>query len=165
MSAPAPPAPAAPSAPTEVVTGLPSPCPVCGAYSLAPDASVSALLAVCDVLVVKALETLGKFLVRAERSRFRTKGTRPWHVCHTLFASTDALVDKATKGAWDVVPAMLDEHGCCGVTSLQVTTMLDDYVHDLAITGTPHRLAELRYRFTDRLGLPVYADPAVTCDG
>lgn len=135
---------------------LPSPCPVCGAYSMTQDAQASALLAVCDVLVVKALETMGKWIVRAERSRFRSLGTRPWYVAHTLWQPDDVVVTKALRGAWDVVPAMLDNHGCCDVTSRQVVAMLDSYVHDLVITGTSHTIIELAYRFTGTLGLPVY---------
>ena len=135
---------------------LPSPCPVCGAYSLTQDNQASALLAVCDVLVVKALETMGKWIVRAERSRYRGLGTRPWYVAHTLWQPTDEVVTKALRGAWDVVPAMLDNHGCCDVTSRQVAEMLDSYVHDLVITGTRHGIGELAYRFTVGLGLPVY---------
>lgn len=131
-------------------------CPVCGAFSLVPEGERSALLAVCDVLVVKALEQLGKYLVRTERARFREKGTRPWHVCHTLWPAEDKLVGKVLKGAWDVVPPLVDSHGCCGVTSLQVVEMLDEYVHDLAVTGTEHTLPELMYRFHTRLGFPVY---------
>lgn len=135
---------------------IPSQCPVCGAYSLAPEGDSSALLAVCDVLVLKALETMGKWIVRADRSRFRTLGTRPYFLAHTLWQPADETVTKALKSAWDVVPALMDGHGCCGATSRQVTTMLDSYVHDLVITGTPHCLSELAYRFTDSLGLPVY---------
>lgn len=138
---------------------VPTPCPVCGAYSLDPAGTSSALLAVCDVLTVKALESMGKYIVRAERSRFRVLGSRPFYVAHTLWRPTDQIVSKALRGAWDVVPALLDTHGCCGVTSVQVTRMLDEYVHDLAITGTPHTLGDLQYRFEDRLGLPVYRDP------
>jgi hypothetical protein len=129
-------------------------CPVCGASSLTPEREMGSLLAVCDVLVVKALEQVGRRIVRDERSRFRTLGTRPWHVVHTIWSPADGEVTKILKGAWDVVPAMLDAHGCCGVTSVQVTAMLDDYVHDLVITGTFHTLTELNYRFDSRLGLP-----------
>lgn len=139
-----------------MTAGLPSPCPVCGAYSLAPDTDRSALLAVCDVLTTKALENMGKFIVRISRERFRLLGTRPWHVAHTMWPVADEIVDKALRGAWDVVPAMLDAHGCCGITSRQVTQMLDEYVHDLAVSGTAHSVEELRYRFETRLGLPVY---------
>lgn len=133
-----------------------APCPVCGAYSLTHDTQASALLAVCDVLVIKALESMGKWICRAERSRFRALGTRPWYVAHTMWQPDDAVVDKALKGAWDVVPAMLNTHGCCDITARQVTAMLDSYVHDLVITGTAHTIEELRYRFVSRLQLPVF---------
>jgi hypothetical protein len=136
--------------------GLPSPCPVCGAYSLAPDGQQSALLAVCDVLVIKALEKMGNYIVRADRSRFRVIAQKPVHLAHTIWQPTDDIVSRATRGAWDVVPALLDMHGCCDVTSVQVTGMLNAYVHDLAITGTPHTLRELMYRFETQLGLPVF---------
>lgn len=141
---------------TDHVHKLPSPCPVCGAYSLSPDTQRSSLLAVCDVLVMKALESMGKYIIRAERSRYRTMGTRPLLIAHTIWPPTDAIVDKALKGAWDVVPALLDMHGCCGVTSRQITDMLDLYVHDLAITGTAHEIHDLTYRFETQLGLPVF---------
>lgn len=137
---------------------IPASCPVCGAYSITHEHQTSALLAVCDVLVVKALETMGKWIVRAERSRYRAKGTRPYFEVHTLWQPTDQVVSKALRGAWDVVPAMMDTHGCCDVTVRQVTEMLDSYVHDLVITGTRHDIHELAYRFSDRLGLPVYLE-------
>lgn len=132
---------------------LPSPCVCCGAYALAPAEGTIRLLAVCDVLVIKALEQMGKWIVRAERSRFRTLGTRPFHEAHTLWQPDDATVSKALRSAWDVVPALLPTHGCCDVTVRQVTDMLDSYVHDLVITGTLHTIEELDYRFSEKLGL------------
>lgn len=135
---------------------IPGPCPICGGVTLAPATQRSTLLAVCDVLVLKALEKLGNYLVRADRSRFRILGTKSPTLAHTLWTPGDPLVDKVLKGAWDVVPALLDVHGCCDITAVQVTKMLDEYVHDLAITGTTHRLPELQYRFESRLGLPVF---------
>lgn len=133
-------------------------CPVCGAYSGATLSSAPPLLAVCDVLVVRALEAVGKKIVRVERSRYNRMGTRPWHVAHTLWRPEPRMTDKALAGSWDVVPAMLDAHGCCGVTSRQVVEMLDSYVRDLTLTGTPHVLTELRYRFESVLGIPL-AEP------
>lgn len=134
---------------------IPSSCPVCGAYSLAPDRQVSTLLAVCDVLVHKALESAGKFIVRAQRSRFNQLGSRPFYMAHTLWPADDTIVTKALKNAWDVVPALIDEHGCCGVSAASITSTLDQYVHDLVVTGTPHHLEELSNRFRET-GLPVY---------
>jgi hypothetical protein len=117
--------------------------------------TASPLLAVCDVLVVRALEVAGKRIVRAERSRYRVLGTRPWHVAHTIWRPTPEHVTKSLQNAWDVVPAMLDSHGCCGVTSRQVTEMLDQYASDLLITATPHNLTDLRYRFESVLGISI----------
>lgn len=132
-----------------------SACPVCGSNSIPDENLASSLLAVCDVLVVKALETMGKWIVRADRSRFGALGQRPFYLAHTLWQPDDSICSKALKGAWDVVPAMLDEHGCCGVTSLSVVGMLDAYVHDLVITGTPHHINHLYYRFDTYLKLPI----------
>lgn len=134
---------------------LPTPCPCCGAYSLAPDARVTTLLAVCDVLVVKALETLGKYIVRAERARFNVLGDRPFCEAHTIWAAPDTLVDKALRGTWDVVPLLVQSHGVESCTGDDVVCMLGEYVHDLAVSGHPHTLDDLAYRFDTRLGLPI----------
>jgi hypothetical protein len=139
---------------------LPSECPVCGAYSLAPDSNVSVLLAVCDVLVLKALERMGNDIIRRAprgEGRHQTWGERPKYLAHTVWTPTDAMVTKGTKGAWDVVPAILENHGgCCDYDSTQVIDLLSRYVHDLAITGTEHDIDELAYRLRSRLNLPVY---------
>lgn len=130
-------------------------CPMCGSYSGTTLAQSPALLAVCDVLVVRACESVGKRIVRADRSRFaRLKGL-PWHQAHTLWEPDTNMIDKALAGAWDVVPAILVAHGCCGVTTQQVITMLDAYVRDLLVTGNRHNLDDLRYRFEAYLGVAV----------
>lgn len=133
-------------------------CPVCGSYSENSLSQAPALLAVCDVLVVRALEAVGKRIVRTERSRYSRLGNKPWHMAHTIWSPDSSMVDKGLSGSWDVIPAMLDNHGCCGVTSRQVQQMIDSYVRDLLVTGTAHRLPELRYRFEAFLGIPL-AEP------
>lgn len=133
------------------VEHLPSPCPCCGAYSLAPDVSRTVLLAVCDALVIKALDKMGNFIVRAKRGRHAVIGEEPKYLAHTYWQPSDEIVSKALRDAWDVVPAVVDQHSCCGVTSGEIARVLDDYVHDLAITGTPHTFAELVRRFEVRL--------------
>lgn len=135
---------------------VPVECPVCGGYSMTQDQQASTLLAVCDVLTIKALAQIGKWLIRAERSRTAEWGRRPIHTAHLKWQPDDNLVRQALKGAWDVVPALLGTYGCRGVTSDQVVEMLDSYVHDLAITGTMHDIHQLYYRFETRLNLPVY---------
>lgn len=130
-------------------------CPCCGTFSVL--AQPPALLAVCDVLVVRALEAVGKRIIRADRARFNQRRGRPWHEAHTIWTPDTGMIDKGLAGSWDVIPALLDNYGCCGVTSAQVQNMIDSYVRDLLVTSTPHRLDELRYRFDEFLGvsLPV----------
>lgn len=107
------------------------------------DVDATALVAVVDVLVVKALESVGKRIVRADRSRFNALRGRPFHEAHMLWPTDIITVSKATKGAWDVVPALLDNHGCPGVESGRVVTLLDAYVSQVATHGVPHRLDRL----------------------
>lgn len=103
----------------------------------------TALVAVVDVLVVKALESIGKRIVRADRARFNQLKGRPFHEAHVLWPTDIVTVGKATRGAWDVVPALLDNHGCPGVDSGRVVTLLDAYVSQLATHGAPHTLSRL----------------------
>lgn len=107
------------------------------------DVDATALVAVVDVLVVKALESVGKRIVRQDRARFNALKGRPFHEAHVLWPTDIVTVGKATKGAWDVVPALLDNHGCPGVDSGRVVTLLDAYVSQLATHGSPHTLARL----------------------
>jgi hypothetical protein len=107
------------------------------------DVDATALVAVVDVLVVKALEAVGKRIVRADRARFNALKGRPFHEAHVLWPTDVITVSKATKGAWDVVPALLDNHGCPGVESGRVMTLLDAYVTQVATHGVPHRLGRL----------------------
>lgn len=107
------------------------------------DVDATALVAVVDVLVVKALEAVGKRIVRADRARFNALKGRPFHEAHVLWPADIVTVSKATKGAWDVVPALLDNHGCPGAESGRVVTLLDAYVSQVATHGVPHRLDRL----------------------
>lgn len=107
------------------------------------DVDATALVAVVDVLVVKALEAVGKRIVRADRARFNALKGRPFHEAHILWPTDIITVRKATRGAWDVVPALLDNHGCPGVESGRVMTLLDAYVTQVATHGVPHRLDRL----------------------
>lgn len=117
------------------------------------------VIAVCDVLVVKALESMGKRLVRMDRARFKVIGDKPFHVAHTLWQADDETVVKAIKGAWDVVPVLIENHsGDCDVDPAAVAAVLNDYVHDLVITGTPHCLPELVYRFKTRMDFDMEED-------
>jgi hypothetical protein len=125
------------------------------------------LLAVCDVLVMKSLEKLGNFIVRVDRSRYRqlADSGRPAYAAHAIWPATDEMVSKALKNAWDVVPYVVDTYArtpnthLASVLPVNVITVLDRYVHDLAITGNEHDLAELAYRMRTYLRLQVWAPP------
>lgn len=130
-----------------------APCPVCGSFAQTSLRQTSSLLAVCDVLVVTFLKTFGKRIVRADRSRFGRLQGRPFYEAHTIWPQTRDHVERGLNGAWDVIPALLTQHGCCGVTVKEITACLDEYAMDLLITGTPHRMDELRYRMESRLGI------------
>lgn len=130
-----------------------APCPVCGAFNQTTLSQSSSLLAVCDVLVVSALKTFGKRIVRAKRDRFTALGNRPFYEAHCIWKQSKEHVEHGLDGAWDVIPALLSQHGCCGVTVKEVTTTLDEYVTDLLTTGTAHQTQFLKYRLESRLGI------------
>jgi hypothetical protein len=131
------------------------PCTCCGSYTGETLSTSSQILAVSDVLVVRALEAVGKRIVRAERARYQKMGARLWHEAHTVWPPPpdDSAVSRTLASAWEIVPVLLQTHGHPGATSRQVTELLDAYVRDLLITGTAHTFAELRYRFAHNLGI------------
>jgi hypothetical protein len=125
-------------------------CDCCGADRNVGDP----LVAVCDVLVIRALELVGKRIVRFDRSRYGRMGDRPWHEAHTLWQADDKAVDGGLGDAWQSVPMLTAEHGCCGADPAQVALLLDRYVRDLCATQTGHAVEELRYRLSAYLGVP-----------
>lgn len=98
------------------------------------------LLAALDGLTVKAVESVGKRLVRADRSNYRKLNGRPFTAAHTVFEADEASVRKALRGAWDQVPEIVERHGkACGVKAPQVVSALDAFVVDLCLAGRPYR--------------------------
>ena len=121
------------------------------------------LVAAADLLVIRALELVGKRIVHTDR---RTRGERAqrladeglaWHEAHTLWPADEDVVEKGLAVAWDPVALVLVEHGCCGATPDQITLLLDRYARDLLLTQTPHRVGELRLRLAAYLGVEVPA--------
>jgi hypothetical protein len=126
-------------------------CPCCGTTV---EVSALPLVAACDVLILRALERVGNRILREDRSRFGRFGDRPRYEAHTAWQADRVMIDKYLDGAWDAVPMVLAEHGCCGATPEQVTAILDRYVRDLVVTMTGHSTVELRYRLSAYLGVP-----------
>lgn len=124
-------------------------CECCGSPTVAES---DPLVAACDMLVLRALELIGKRIVRLDRSRFARIGTRPFHEAHLMWQPDDKAIDQALADAWGSVELVLSEHGCCGITVDQLTLILDRYVRDLCVTMQGHSTTELRYR------LGIYVD-------
>lgn len=109
------------------------PAPPAWSYGPAP------LVTACDVLVLKALESVGKRLVRSDRARYRVLGTRPFHEAHCLWPAPDDLVSKALRSAWDVVPSL-----CMHVPDIpNLTSVLDMYVKAVIRAQKPHDVNDL----------------------
>lgn len=109
------------------------PAPPAWSYGPAP------LVTACDVLVLKALESVGKRLVRSDRARYRVLGTRPFHEAHCLWPAPDDLVSKALRSAWDVVPSL-----CIHVPDIpNLTSVLDMYVKAVIQAQKPHDVNDL----------------------
>lgn len=102
-------------------------------------AAPTPLVAACDALVLKALESVGKRLVRYDRARYRVLGTRPFHEAHCLWPAPASLVDKALCSAWDVVPSL-----CMHVPDIpNLTSVLDMYVKAVVDSQKPHDCNDL----------------------
>ena len=119
-----------------------SACTCCG-HAVTDDLG---LVAACDVLVLRALEVVGKRIVRADRSRFNRLGAAPFHHAHLLWQPAPEMLDKALAGAWDHVPQIVDDHARADVSAVQVRLVLDRYVRDLVQGTRGHAVEELRYR-------------------
>jgi len=106
------------------------------------------VLAMCDALVMKALEKVGMYQLKADRSRFREAAGHSLASVHTLYPATDETVTKVLRGAWDVLPHLLEAHASptFATSSENVAKVLEEYVQDLAITGEAPNVTELAYR-------------------
>lgn len=104
------------------------------------------LVGACDVLVLRALELVGKRIVRADRSRFGRFGDKPFHLAHTVWQPEHEMLNKALAGAWDFVPMLVASHAPDRVSPEMVRLTLDRYVRDLVDAMRGHDVSELRYR-------------------
>lgn len=106
------------------------------------------LAAACDVLVLRALELLGKRIVRVERSRFKRLGTLAFHEAHLLWQPDRDTLDKALASAWDYLPEVIQNHARNDISPTEVRLALERYIHDLVQMKRGHSVEELRYRLS-----------------
>jgi hypothetical protein len=103
------------------------------------------LVAACDVLVLRALELVGKRIVRAERSRFGRMGDKPFHEAHVEWQPDAEMLDKSLASAWTFLPQVVSTHAMPHVSPKQVELVLDRYVRDLVQQSRGHDVQDLRY--------------------
>lgn len=113
------------------------------------------LVAVCEVLVLKALESSGRWILREERNRPKEFRGEPLHEAHTCWPPDDEqVIVKALRGAWEVLPYVIRTQVTDpdDIDIEQLMNTLDSYVHDLVFTGTEHTMENLRYRLERMFG-------------
>lgn len=104
------------------------------------------LLAACDLAVVRALELIGKRIVRNGGSNYaamRSSG-KSWHQAHAVWSPTPTQLDAALKSAWDYIPELVEQHGCCGMDARTLQEALDDYVRTLCAIRAEHSFERLQ---------------------
>ena len=75
---------------------------------------VDPLAVACEALVVRALEVLGKRIVRSSRGPHRDAyhaGERQWHEAHLDHRPSPSHVDATLAKAWDLVPDVCRQWG------------------------------------------------------
>jgi hypothetical protein len=103
------------------------------------------LIAASDVLVLRALELVGKRVVRQDRSRYKRLGNLPWFEAHCLWRVDPTTLDKALADAWSMVPIVVRSWPCSELDSAQLRAILDRYVRELVGSQRGHEIAELAY--------------------
>ena len=106
------------------------------------------LVGAADVLVLRALELVGKRIVRVDRSRYQRLEGRPFHDAHLLWSPDAQMLDRALSTAWSFVPQIVADHARDEVDPEQVVLTLDRYVRDLCVSQRGHDLTELCFRLT-----------------
>jgi len=120
---------------------MPEPCSSCGRGE-----DDRGLIGACDVMVMRALELIGKRIVRIDRSRYARLEGRPFHQAYLLWQPDAEQLEKSLAGAWDYLPQIIDDHADSHVTGSQLALLLDRYVRDLIQARRGHDVDELRFR-------------------
>jgi hypothetical protein len=104
------------------------------------------LLAACDVMVLRALELLGKRIVRVDRSRFGQMSGLEFYEAHCRWQPDADMLDRALSSAWTFVDQVVASHAAPGISAREVQLVLDRYVRDLVKGMRVHQVEELEYR-------------------
>lgn len=97
----------------------------------------SELRASCDVLVLKALEKLGKLVSRTYRSEHTRLRSAPWHLAHVATPISPRDLDKGLWGAWEIAEFVFTQH-IDKTTARELAAWLDLYTRALVQQQMPH---------------------------
>lgn len=103
---------------------------------------VDPLAVACESIVVRALEVLGKRIVRQRRSRWVQLGATPWYEVHTLWSPKETDVNATLEHAWDLVPDLCIRWGHDDPVGL--AQRLDAYTRQLVWDGEMPTLEGVR---------------------
>ncbi|GIE28966.1 hypothetical protein Ait01nite_020110 [Actinoplanes italicus] len=107
-------------------------------------ARTEALIAACEALVLRALETAGKR--HLGRARYQHSALEPWEL-HTVRPAAKSQLGKLLTGAFATVPHVAER---LGVDAQHLTMVLTAYVGGLLIAGARHDVDQLREHLSGR---------------
>lgn len=87
----------------------------------------------CEMLVLRALEVLGKRLVReaGHKHRWQDRGDAPWYALHTVWETSARDIDGALRGAWEMVDEVQMRWGSRDRYDPLLASKLDRYTRRL----------------------------------
>lgn len=94
-------------------------CSECGQTHAEP------LVAASHLLVMRALEVLGKRIVQRPRSRWDELGYRPVVIAHTIWPARQRDVEDVLLDAWNHVPALVMVYAPQVPSAIEVVNALD----------------------------------------
>lgn len=117
-------------------------CRCCGARD---GDAVDVLVAACDVLILRALETAGRLIYgRSRRADHRgALEDVPPHLVHTVRRPTPDEVERILAQSWGQLATVHDWYGCCGWTMTDLRDVLGDHLRRCLEQGRAHEHDDL----------------------
>lgn len=103
------------------------------------------LTILADMVVRRALESVGKRILRADRSRFRRLDElgRDITDAHTAWLADEVEAGRAIRGAWAILPGALSAHDLTHVDPAQLSQVLEEFVLHHVRTSRRYEVSRL----------------------
>ncbi len=104
----------------------------------------------CEMLILRALEVLGKRLVReaGKKNRWQDRGDTGWYALHTIWPASAKDIDGALRNAWDMVDEVQARWGTRDRYDILLGQKLDTYTRRLVTDQRLPDLGEIRSLLT-----------------